>query len=166
MYRTIIYLHDFEIKQLRLEQDYIDFKMREFYSPLQYDDFIEDEIRSAGADTHTNLSRMYCWVCARPYILGFIDVNDSINCYLNWLENVYTDKGRGYWGLLKWNFSEFSDFNSSLAEEVERSFGNACKRTVLSLQNRGLKAHLKHNHSKYSFQVINQLLNDKIKEHE
>ena len=154
-YRTITYLDGFEIKYLVLEQDYIDFNMREKFT--DYSLFIESELRHlVDLDfrwhdyDYLNLA-----ICIRPYIVGCIKIDDVLRRYID---------NRG--NLVEYPMRKRDGGQKYFAGDLYETANRAMEYKLLQLQNRGIKTRLKKLHYDKSNEMVLQLLNEKIKHHE
>ena len=155
MHKTIFYLRDFEIKELVLGQDYIDFNMREKFT--SYDRFIEHELSKVTSTHYPFCNRDYCMltVCVRPYIIGSIKVDEILKRYID-------------------NFGRLVDYpkpsckgsGKYIADDLYREANGSMTRTLMQLQNKGMKKKLKELHYHHSDAMVFQLLNDKIQHQE
>ncbi len=153
MYRTIFYLHDFEIKELVLSQEYIDFNMREKFKG--YSDFISSEIDNlTGYGWSFDKDYMTVTICARPYIIGSIKKTDVLKRFID-----------NYGVLIRYpNTDRFkcSGYGVYVADTLYNYAWNSMARELTALQNRGMKSKLKNLHYHHSNEMVIQLLNEKI----
>lgn len=159
MYKTIIYVDGFKVKRLRLEQDYIDFKMREEFDSWQ--DFIVDELEgwSYSLTRGGNADSIPVVICRRPFVMRIYNRAELLMRFVD-----YEESGQAY---LDGGLS--SDFRlkhqNYQAYDLYRSMESKCKEVAKRLQNKGLKTVLKKVNSNHLFTMVNQLLTDKIEEH-
>lgn len=159
MYRTIVYLdtHELKCKKLVLKQDYIDFNMRERFNG--YDEFIEYEL-SKYTDTGFRLDGKHynMCVCRRPYVVGNVNKLDAMRMFLDGFCRVPLNSDDFIYQDNNYHFNQAYDLINSLNMWLRSD--------AKSLQNRGLKSVLKKLHYHHSYTIVNQMLNDKILEHE
>jgi hypothetical protein len=156
MHKTIFYLKDFEIKELVLSQDYIDFNMREKFT--RYDKFIEHELgKLISTDCLFWDYKDYCIlaVCVRPYIIGSIKVDEILKRYID-------NFGR----LVDYPKPSCKGLGQYIADDLYYAANGSMTRTLMQLQNKGMKKKLKELHYHHSDAMVFQLLNDKIQHQE
>jgi len=155
---------------MAIDQSYIDFMMRERYNKL--DNLLTDEVnkrleyRGVAYDWRNTTHVTICW---RPFMYTDYPNTELLMWYL---ENDY---GHPVLERREEDFEfpkSWEDGNGKMyrhaeqAWDFEQSLTDSCYHMALQLQNRGLKTTLKRYHSKHSFTVANQLLTEKIKDHE
>ncbi len=155
MHKTIFYLKDFQIKELILNQDYIDFNMRENF--INYHEFIECELSKLTITGYPFLNKDYCatTVCVRPYIIGSVKVDDLLKRYIDNFGVLIDRPNHSCKGGGKY-----------IASELYRVSHYWMINTLIQLQNRGMKKKLKHLRYHHSDAMVFQLLNDKIEHQE
>lgn len=155
MHKTIFYLKDFEIKELVLKQDYIDFNMRENFT--NYDKFIEHELGKLINIDCPFGNKDYCIlaVCVRPYIIGSVKIDEILKRYLD-------NHGRP----ISYPKTSCNGNGKYIATDLYYHATDSIIRTLKQLQNRGLKKKLKELHYHHSDVMVFQLLNEKIQHQE
>ncbi len=158
MYKTIIYLDGFEVKRLRLEQDYIDFKMREEFDTWQ--DFIADELGGYSWVTSRDVDKVCVTICCRPFVCGVYTRSELLMRFVDRHESFQDYLEGGRYGKFRLHHQWLQ--SAALYDRMEF----ACKSVARDLQNRGLKTVLKKANNNHLFTMVNQLLTEKIEQHE
>lgn len=160
MVRKIYYLHDFEIRILRIEQSYIDYQLSQngFNNLRDVILFELEQITGRNTNYGGRGSNSGITVCYRPYIQLAYSNNEILK---HWIDvgytNFFIDKGEN---LL------FDSYNKFGCYDVIMAANNCFKNALFRLQQIGLKKELKQLHEDKKFDIIHGLITKQIKEYE
>lgn len=168
MYRTLYYVDGFEIKAIRLEQEWIDFNMREKYRRFQ--DFIYDEIGRI-----TNYKYQQPWiskksvcitVCTSPYTFFYYNEMDVLKRLIDvdfdfrklLFTNIEYDKLEGR--QLNMLYEMYFRPQYSVVQWAKDILSRGLKSKIKEYQN------LQNSSKDFSFELVSNLINQKIKDYE
>ena len=162
MVRHFPYLHNFEIKCLTLDKEYIDYQLSQEFESLR--DLIEYHIKEVTGRTDGSFNyrtHQRVTVCHRPYISliythleilkRWIDV-DCDHQIIN-RTNYRTEFGNN--AVLRWRDYELWSWAD-----------NSLNQSLLQMQNIGLKSNLKKLNADKKFDIIHGLITQKTKQNE
>lgn len=164
MVRHFPYLHDFEIRTLTLDKEYIDYQLSEEFESLQ--DLVSFHIMKAtGRNNNSHWiegrNSIYITVCTRPYVWVNYSYNEILKRYLDVKEYYNMVDSSNY----KMEFDNHKVKN--WAHYTITTDANSCfYAALIKLQNRGLKTELKKLNSEKKFEIIHGLLTQQIKQYE